>query len=321
MSCCERLQSFSITSSYPTEPFPIKLRDPALSSPPTAWTVIEPQFTESRTCAHVLVATQDGTIHVISPDEPQNMLLSNGPFTRLAVSPKGGYLACFNAKGVVWIVTLDFAHSQTNYDTGTGGDVAPQQFLWCGEDAVAFHWADEGDPTVFVLPRRPTSDSSSSSSLSNDPSSSGGSVSSSSSSSSALKPLRFEYDDPVYLVSEVDGLRIISETHCEFLEKVQTLGDFHVVVSYGLRLFEYLMCFRLIAGPHSLTLLCTTNQVPDATVSIFRIGSKSPEALLAFAAAELAKQSPKADDILRLILPHLPTAVEARFMSSSASFS
>ncbi|XWS47462.1 hypothetical protein CRYUN_Cryun14cG0154100 [Craigia yunnanensis] len=52
-------------------------------------------------------------------------------------------------------------------------------------------------------------------------------------------------------------------------------------------------------------------RVPDSTVSIFKIGSTSPAALLYDALDRFDRRSAKADENLRLIRSSLPEAVEA----------
>nr|DAD32193.1 TPA_asm: hypothetical protein HUJ06_011044 [Nelumbo nucifera] len=83
-------------------------------------------------------------------------------------------------------------------------------------------------------------------------------------------PVRYLYDEPIILIPESDGVRILSNTSMEFLQRV-----------------------------------------PDSTVSIFKIGSTLPAALLYDALEHFDKRSAKADENLRLIRSSLPEAVEA----------
>jgi len=52
-------------------------------------------------------------------------------------------------------------------------------------------------------------------------------------------------------------------------------------------------------------------KVPEVTEDIFRFGTDSAAAILLDAAAQLEMHSPKADDNIQLIRPHLTEAVDA----------
>jgi hypothetical protein len=80
--------------------------------------------------------------------------------------------------------------------------------------------------------------------------------------------IKFPYDEPVVLIPECDGVRILSNTYMEFLQRV-----------------------------------------PDSTVSIFKIGSTSPAAMLYDALEQFDKRSAKADENIRLIDNELAKAV------------
>lgn len=93
----------------------------------------------------------------------------------------------------------------------------PQQLAWCGMDSVLLYWDD------MLLMMGPDGD-----------------------------PVRYFYDEPVVLIPECDGVRILSNTSMEFLQRV-----------------------------------------PDSTVTIFRIGSTSPAALLYDALDHFDRRSAK----------------------------
>lgn len=93
----------------------------------------------------------------------------------------------------------------------------PQQMAWCGMDSVLLYWDDE------LMMVGPLGD-----------------------------PVRYFYDEPVILIPECDGVRILSNTSMEFLQRV-----------------------------------------PDSTVSIFKIGSTSPAALLFDALDHFDRRSAK----------------------------
>lgn len=93
----------------------------------------------------------------------------------------------------------------------------PDQLVWCGVDSVLLYWEE----TLLMV--GPYGDS-----------------------------IKFPYDEPVVLIPESDGVRILSNTYMEFLQRV-----------------------------------------PDSTVSIFKIGSTSPAAMLYDALEQFDKRSAK----------------------------
>ncbi|KAG5556453.1 hypothetical protein RHGRI_006901 [Rhododendron griersonianum] len=116
-----------------------------------------------------------------------------------------------------------------------GTALPPEQLAWCGMDSVLLYWDD------MLLMVGPYGD-----------------------------PVCNLYDEPIILIPECDGVRILSNTSMEFLQRV-----------------------------------------PDSTVSIFKIGSTLPAALLYDALDHFDRRSAKADENLRLIRSSLPEAVEA----------
>ena len=159
-----------------------------LEAPPTCWTVIEPQLTETST-VQVLVATQSGAILSVDTEQAQDMLVPNGPFLSMAVAPTGKILACFTKSGNVWIVSTDFAQNLSTFETKS--PVPPTQMVWCGFGAVCCYWgSDEGHLLFVVGPH--------------------------------ASYYRYNYADPICLIPEPDGVRIISARKCEFVQRVSS---------------------------------------------------------------------------------------------------
>lgn len=94
----------------------------------------------------------------------------------------------------------------------------PEQLAWCGLDSVLLYW---DDMLLMVGP--------------------------------SDQPVRYLYDEPIVLIPECDGVRILSNSSLEFLQLV-----------------------------------------PNSTVSIFKIGSTSPAALLYDALDHFDRRSAKA---------------------------
>ncbi|CAI2176411.1 4285_t:CDS:10 [Funneliformis geosporum] len=168
------------------EPRPHLMADPGLNDPPHSWTVIPPQYTLSRH-VEVLLAT-GSTILTVDTKESQDQLLQQGPFTKMAVSPNGKFLALFTADGKLWVVSTDFNKNLSEFTTNS--KAPPQQLIWCGTDSVVLYW----DKIVLMV--GPFGDY-----------------------------IKYSYDDTIYLVPEIDGVRIISSDKCEFLQKVPNVTE------------------------------------------------------------------------------------------------
>lgn len=126
------------------------------SEPPPCWALIEPDQTVSR---HVeVLVPNEATIYTVDSLEsvdqvshgklfvlftwadrtpaPPPQRLSRGPFSRLAVSPNGKWLALLTAIGLLWVVSADFQISLAEYDTTAEGLGSALQLVWCGNDAI-----------------------------------------------------------------------------------------------------------------------------------------------------------------------------------------
>jgi hypothetical protein len=64
----------------------------------------------------VLLATKT-TVLAVDALGVQDQLISNGPFTKMSVSPNGKLLACFSETGVLWVVLSDFSKNVSQFDT------------------------------------------------------------------------------------------------------------------------------------------------------------------------------------------------------------
>lgn len=211
-----------------------------LDAPPTCWAIIEPQLTENSS-VQVLVATQSGTILAVDVNQVQDMLgmallnvnsfaltrrqlltlvvyfcflaAPNGPFIAMSVAPTGKILACFTKSGNVWVVSTDFAQNLSTFETKS--PVPPTQLVWCGFDAVVCYWGSGDDHLVFVI-------------------------------GPFANYIKYTYHEPISLVSEPDGIRIISATKCELLQRVPSsyhstllIYQVYVITDAFLYLFSY----------------------------------------------------------------------------------
>jgi vacuolar protein sorting-associated protein 16 len=168
-----------------------------LASPPRdehiiSWTLIPPQSHTRH--VEALLATRT-TILVADQLEIQDQLLQQGPFTHIALSPNGKFLALYtnsNRSGRIWVVYSDFqkgisdlAIPQSEHEN----DRVVKQVVWIGNDAVAVSW--EGGRVVVIGPT-------------------GG-------------YLEYIYNEPVWMVEDIDGMRVYSSMKCDFIQKVPGL--------------------------------------------------------------------------------------------------
>ncbi|PPS07180.1 hypothetical protein GOBAR_AA13467 [Gossypium barbadense] len=213
---------------------PCQLAETGAEDLPNCMAVIEPKYTVSGN-VEVLVGVGDGIL-IVDEDGVQRVdgEAVQGPVQKMVVSWDGKYLAIFTHDGWILVTDINFKGVLLEYNCESA--LPPEQLAWCGLDSVLLYWDDT--PLLMVGPRG--------------------------------DPVHYFYDEPLLLIPECDGVRILSNTSLEFLQRV-----------------------------------------PDSTVSIFKIGSTSPAALLYDALDHFDRRSAKADENLRLIQSSLPEAVEA----------
>ncbi|KAI0515930.1 hypothetical protein KFK09_008601 [Dendrobium nobile] len=162
-------------------PQPCKLADPALEDYPLCIAVIEPQYTMHGN-VEVLLGVED---HVLAVEEDgvQQLGVGVGPLQKMAVSPNGKYLAAFTHNGRLLVIPTDFSRIISEYCCESA--LPPEQIAWCGMDSVLLYWED------MLLMVGPAGD-----------------------------PVRYLYDEPIILIPEFDGVRILTNTSMEFLQRV-----------------------------------------------------------------------------------------------------
>lgn len=172
----------------------------ASGSRPSAWNIVPPESTSSG-LAHLLISpTSSNTIFSLdSVGGATDMRLSRGPFSAIAPSPNGNLLALMTADSVLWVVSSDFQRSLSEFDvkkcetfrqpvegqTTNLKQIGIRQIEWCGNNTVAIAWDSE------IVMVGPFGDS-----------------------------IRYFYAGTVEMVSELDGLRIVSSDRLEFIQKV-----------------------------------------------------------------------------------------------------
>ncbi|EOA29029.1 hypothetical protein CARUB_v10025283mg [Capsella rubella] len=194
-------QLFCISDFEMMKPF--KLPDvPGLTEDdmlqPTCLAVREPEYTMSGT-VEVLVAVGDeifgveeDSVQTFRVDEPsfkdsetQNDDYGNliGPVQKMIVSPNGKFLTLFTHDGRIVVVEMETKQIAIDYSCESA--LPPKQMAWCGMDTVLLYW-DEDLTMVGPLG----------------------------------DPVHYFYDEPVILIPECDGVRILTNTSLEFLQRV-----------------------------------------------------------------------------------------------------
>ncbi|KAL8944695.1 MAG: hypothetical protein Q9216_000263 [Gyalolechia sp. 2 TL-2023] len=160
-------------------------RPKLLATPPEdevhSWAIIPPAYTLSRS-VEVLVAIGQ-TIYVVDSSDAEDRVLPNGPFKHISVSPNGLYVTLYTQDGMVWVITSDFQNKIGEYESKA--KTPPKDVQWCGNDAVMLAWEDE----VHLIGPNGAS-------------------------------LRYYFDGWVHLLPDIDGVRLVTNDVCEFLQKV-----------------------------------------------------------------------------------------------------
>lgn len=146
-----------------------------------SWTVISPEYTSSRS-VEVLVAI-DKTVYVVDAAECEDRGLEAGPFRHTAISPNGKFIALYTDDGKVWVISSDFQKRYSEYESRV--KTPPRDLQWCGDNAVVLAWEDE---VHLIGPAGAAS--------------------------------RYYFDSFVHLLPEIDGIKILTNDVCEFLQKV-----------------------------------------------------------------------------------------------------
>ncbi|CAI7582263.1 unnamed protein product [Penicillium pancosmium] len=152
----------------------------------SSWALTPPAHTLSRS-VEVLLAV-DKTVYLVDSNEAEDKILQDGPFKHISVSPSGRFVALFTGEGKLWVVSVDFQNKLCEYDSKSR--VVPSSMDWCGDDAVVLAWEDE---IHLVGPSGAAS--------------------------------KFYYDARVHVLPEFDGVRLITNDTCEFLQKVTDVTE------------------------------------------------------------------------------------------------
>ncbi|KAI0145889.1 vacuolar protein sorting-associated protein 16 [Hypoxylon sp. NC0597] len=171
-------------------------RPKALASPPEgevhAWAIISPSFTLSRSVEVLLSVGK--TVYVVDKTECEDRFLDIGPFSHISVSPNGKFAALYAADGKAHVITSDFQSRLSEHDSRS--QLTPKYLEWCGNDAVVIAWEDEVN---VVGPNNAVAS--------------------------------YVYEGRVHVIGDHDGVRLITNDVCDFLQKVPDVTD--EVFRYG----------------------------------------------------------------------------------------
>ncbi|BGO93965.1 Vacuolar protein sorting-associated protein 16 [Rhodotorula toruloides] len=168
------------------------LASTGLDSMPDCWCVVPPDVSSSRG-TEVLLAKGE-TVWRLDEIDCVDQRLSRGPYLSITPSPSGRFLALLCASPSssppqLWVTSSDFSRSFSDValtsEMSEGEKGRPRLLEWCGSNSVVVAWERT---VVMVGPYGET--------------------------------LKFFYTDPVHLVSENDGTRILSSEGCDFLQIV-----------------------------------------------------------------------------------------------------
>ncbi|KAI0022045.1 Vps16, N-terminal region-domain-containing protein [Xylariomycetidae sp. FL0641] len=157
-----------------------------------SWAIISPSFTLSRSVEVLLSIGQ--TIYVVDATDCEDRYLDIGPFSHISVSPSGKFIALYAANGLAHVITADFQNRLSEYNSRS--QLTPKYLEWCGNDAVVIAWDDE----VNIIGPKSASAS-------------------------------FVYEGRVHVIADHDGVRLLSNDVCDFLQKVPDVTD--EVFRYG----------------------------------------------------------------------------------------
>ncbi|KAK5631733.1 hypothetical protein RRF57_007447 [Xylaria bambusicola] len=151
-----------------------------------SWAIISPSCTLSRSVEVLLSVGK--TIYVVDATDCEDRLLDIGPFTHISASPNGKFAALYAADGKTHVITSDFQDRLSEYDSKS--QITPKYLAWCGNDAVVIAWEDEVN---LVGPN------------------------------SAVAS--FVYEGRVHVISDHDGVRLLTNDVCDFVQKVPDVTD------------------------------------------------------------------------------------------------
>lgn len=169
--------------------------------PPISMCVLPPD-TEGSTDVQVIVGTQEEpkpVVYVVDKQSAQPIAdLDDGPYSAFAVSSNGRLLACLSNKGLFKVLAIRDGFRVADA-TNIESKQIPHQMVWCGNDCIALYLkfaTPSGGLQHVLFVGGPQNDW-----------------------------LPYQYDAPLHLVSENDGVRILGTHKVEFIQAVPPATD------------------------------------------------------------------------------------------------
>lgn len=168
------------------EPKSRQLSELPKSVKPTCWALVteEPQTEVLAACGKELYRLKQDEHHT---GTMLGVEITNNYFQilLLSLSFNARHIAMFTDSGFIWLGSSNFRSKYCEIDTNNV--FKPKQLLWCGNEAVVAYWEEQNSVLVAGIHGQ---------------------------------KITFHYEGPVYLVQEIDGIRIISSNTHELLQKV-----------------------------------------------------------------------------------------------------
>ena len=121
-------------------------------------------------------------------NQPVDPYLASGPYIKMSISPQGNMLACFTQNGKVYVTPPDF--QGVCHTLSTNSEVLPSQICWCGGDSIVCLYEVQQDRYLLLM----------------------------------IGPLNsnidYNYNEPLHLIPEIDGIRIVTKSDCEIWQLV-----------------------------------------------------------------------------------------------------
>ncbi|CAH0559319.1 unnamed protein product [Brassicogethes aeneus] len=159
---------------------------PRSNMAPTCWAVVS-----ESSCTEVLIA-RGMELYRLKQDEHHTSAVLQAEFENsyssildMAVSFNARHIALFTDSGYLWMGSTNLTVKYFEVDTSTV--YKPTQIMWCGNESVVLYW--ERFNTLLIVGKHG-------------------------------QKMSYTYDSSISLVPEIDGVRIISNSQHELLQKV-----------------------------------------------------------------------------------------------------
>lgn len=146
-----------------------------------SWGLLSPKHSLS---GHLEVVVSAGpTILTLDTGECVDQDVTQGPFSHVCVSPEGDLVAAHGLDMKLFVMSSDFQRIFSTLSTDMS--TPPSQISWCGNESIVLAWEDE----IEIIGAY------------------GGT-------------LRYYFDDPIHLLPDVDGIRVLRGQKLEYIRRV-----------------------------------------------------------------------------------------------------